>query len=96
MIVHVRDDLRSRRAVVLHHIPVDDARGAAQRRRQDAQPVAELAGLGGRCSGEFGGVAPRAEEKVAVGEGHDVEEGDDQGRGEEDVGLGVRGGESWG
>lgn len=87
MVVHMRYDLRRRRAVVLHHVPVGDARGAHQRRGQQADVAAQVARLRVGHVRQLGPVGARAEEQVAVTEGQDVEEGDERGRGEDDEGL---------
>ena len=46
MKMHVRNDLRSSRAVVLHDIPVFDARGFAEGAGEEGEVGAELLGCG--------------------------------------------------
>ena len=90
MIVYMRDDLSRGGAIVLHHVPVVHARRATQRPGEDAHGGAQAAGLGGRGVCELRPVDARAHEEVAAAEGHNVEEGDEGGRGEDDKGRGRR------
>lgn len=80
VVVHMGHDLGGGGAVVLHHVPVVHARGGGERGRQHAHVVAQGARLAARRVGQLGPVGARAEQQVAPGQGHDVEEGDDEGR----------------
>lgn len=86
MVMHMRDDLRRGRAVILHNVPVVDARGARNRLGQHADLLAQRGGLLRRRVCEFGAVRPRADEDVTAREGEDVEKGHDGGRGEDEEG----------
>lgn len=79
MVVHVGDDLGGGGAVVLHDVPVFDAGCAGEGGGEDADVVSEGLAFLESCVGEFGAVGACAEEEVAAGEGHDVEEGDEEG-----------------
>lgn len=80
VVVHMGHDLGGGGAVVLHHVPVVHARGGGERGREHAHVVAQGARLAARRVGQLGPVGARAEQQVAPGQGHDVEEGDDEGR----------------
>lgn len=77
MEVRVWDDLGGSGAVVLYDVPVRDAGGTAKGEGDDAQVVAQVAGLAGLYIGDFGAMGARAEEDVATAQGEDVEEGDE-------------------
>ena len=67
------------------------------RAREQRQHCADVGAFGGGQAARLGAVAARDEEGVAVGQGRDVEEGDEGRDREEGVGEVVWGGEEgWG
>lgn len=88
MVMHMRHHLARRGPVVLHDVPVPDARHLRHHLAEPRDPDAELGGFGRHDVGDLLAVRARRYEEVPGREGHDVEEGEAEGRGEDDEGGG--------
>lgn len=95
MKVHMWHDLRGRSTIVLNDVPILYPCRFAQGRRQNVEVEAEFARLG-RCSfGKLGRMPSWTEKQMPSTQGHDVEERDDDGGGQDDVSFGIRPSQTW-